>query len=148
MFGATLVFAYVATWVAFRLLFNYEFLQGTPVYLASAPQGALNGVEALVLIVTALATGGEAGMGQADVAAVGRAEQLVEVVRIDEVGGRHSTLEQGVVVEDTAGLVATGEPEVEKGRRKASGFPWLNRVSADKAANRAHIRPSRGVRPY
>lgn len=52
---ATLVFAYVATWVAFRLLFNYEFLQGTPVYLASAPQGALNGVEALVLIVTALA---------------------------------------------------------------------------------------------
>ncbi len=52
---ATLLLAYAVTWVVFRLLFNYEFLQGTPVYLASAPQGALNGVEALVFIVTALA---------------------------------------------------------------------------------------------
>lgn len=47
--------AYVVTYVLFRVCFNYGFLEGTPVYLASAPQGLFNGVMALVFIVTALA---------------------------------------------------------------------------------------------
>ena len=47
--------AYVITWVIFRVFFNYDFLQGAPVYLASAPQGQFNGVSALVFYVTALA---------------------------------------------------------------------------------------------
>ena len=47
--------AYVITWVIFRVFFDYDFLQGAPVYLASAPQGQFNAVSALVFYVTALA---------------------------------------------------------------------------------------------
>ena len=54
--GITLLAAaYVITWVIFRVFFNYDFLQGAPVYLASAPQGLFNAVSALVFYVTALA---------------------------------------------------------------------------------------------
>ena len=54
--GLTLLAAaYVITWVIFRVFFNYDFLQGAPVYLASAPQGQFNAVSALVFYVTALA---------------------------------------------------------------------------------------------
>jgi len=54
--GITLLTAaYVITWVIFRVFFNYDFLQGAPVYLASAPQGQFNAVSALVFYVTALA---------------------------------------------------------------------------------------------
>lgn len=52
---AVLVAAYALTYVEFRLFFNYDFLQGAPVYLASAPHGMFNGVVALVFHVTALA---------------------------------------------------------------------------------------------
>jgi hypothetical protein len=52
---AVVVAAYVLTYVEFRLFFNYEFLQGAPVYLASAPRGMFNAVMALVFHVTALA---------------------------------------------------------------------------------------------
>jgi hypothetical protein len=51
----TLAAAYVVTYVVFRIFFNYDFLQGAPVYLQSAPQGMFNGVSALVFYVTALA---------------------------------------------------------------------------------------------
>jgi hypothetical protein len=51
----TLVAAYVITYLVFRLFFNYDFLRGAPVYLASAPQGMFNGVAALVFYTTALA---------------------------------------------------------------------------------------------
>ena len=51
----TLVAAYVLTYVVFRIFFSYDFLQGAPVYLVSAPQGQFNGVSALVFYVTALA---------------------------------------------------------------------------------------------
>jgi hypothetical protein len=47
--------AYAVSYLVFRVCFNYGFLQGAPVYLASAPQGLFNGVMALVFIVTALA---------------------------------------------------------------------------------------------
>jgi hypothetical protein len=47
--------AYVLTWVIFRVFFNYEFMQGAPVYLTSAPQGMFNAVSSLVFYVTALA---------------------------------------------------------------------------------------------
>jgi hypothetical protein len=50
-----LVAAYLVTYVVFRLFFNYDFLQGTPVFLASAPAGMYNAVLALVFYVTALA---------------------------------------------------------------------------------------------
>jgi hypothetical protein len=50
-----LVASYVITYVVFVVFFNYEFLQGTPVYLQSAPKGMFNGVSALVFYVTALA---------------------------------------------------------------------------------------------
>ena len=50
-----LVVSYVLTYVLFRVFFNYDFLQGAPVYLQSAPQGMFNGVAALVFYVTALA---------------------------------------------------------------------------------------------
>ncbi|HEY1303927.1 MAG TPA: hypothetical protein VGF24_10290 [Vicinamibacterales bacterium] len=50
-----LVAAYVITYVGFRLFFNYDFLQGGPVYLQSAPRGLFNGVSALVFYVTVLA---------------------------------------------------------------------------------------------
>ena len=54
--GVTLLAAaYVFTWVIFRVFFNYDFMQGAPVYLASAPQGMFNAVSALVFYVTALA---------------------------------------------------------------------------------------------
>lgn len=49
-----LVASYVLTYALFRLFFNYEFLQGTPVYLQSAPHGLFNGVAALVFYVTML----------------------------------------------------------------------------------------------
>ena len=49
-----LLAAYVVTYVLFRIFFNYEFLQGAPVYLASAPNGAFNAVAALVFYVTML----------------------------------------------------------------------------------------------
>ena len=52
---ALLAGAYVITWVIFRVFFNYDFMQGAPVYLASAPQGMFNGVSTLVFYVTALA---------------------------------------------------------------------------------------------
>ena len=52
---ALLAGAYVVTWVVFRVFFNYDFMQGAPVYLASAPQGLFNAVSALVFYVTALA---------------------------------------------------------------------------------------------
>ena len=47
--------AYVITFIAFRLFFNYDFMQGAPVYLASAPRGLFNAITALVYDVTALA---------------------------------------------------------------------------------------------
>ena len=50
-----LVAAYALTYGIFRLFFNYDFLQGAPVHLASAPQGMYNGVMAMVFYVTALA---------------------------------------------------------------------------------------------
>jgi hypothetical protein len=50
-----LVAAYVITFAVFRAFFNYDFMQGAPVYLASAPAGAHNAVAALVFYVTALA---------------------------------------------------------------------------------------------
>jgi hypothetical protein len=53
--GMLLVAAYVLTWVIFRVFFNYGFMEGAPVYLASAPHGQFNAVSALVFYVTALA---------------------------------------------------------------------------------------------
>lgn len=50
-----LVTSYLLTFVLFRVFFDYAFLQGTPVHLASAPQGAYNAVMALVFYVTVLA---------------------------------------------------------------------------------------------
>jgi hypothetical protein len=52
---AVLASAYLVTYVAFRTLFDYEFLKGAPVYLQSAPHGLFNGVTALVFYVTSLA---------------------------------------------------------------------------------------------
>jgi hypothetical protein len=49
-----LLASYVVTYVLFRVFFNYEFLQGAPVYLRSAPQGVFNAVTALVFYVTML----------------------------------------------------------------------------------------------
>jgi hypothetical protein len=51
----TLITSYALTYAAFRLFFNYDFLQGAPVHLASAPQGMYNGEMAMVFYVTALA---------------------------------------------------------------------------------------------
>jgi hypothetical protein len=55
--GLTLLVAvYVVNFVIFRIFFNYEFLAGAPVYVASMdPHGMFNGWSALVFIVTALA---------------------------------------------------------------------------------------------
>src|SRR5262245_27221457 len=50
-----LIASYVVTYVVFRIFFNYDFMQGAPVYLQSAPKGMFNGVSALVFYVTALA---------------------------------------------------------------------------------------------
>jgi hypothetical protein len=52
---AVLVAAYVVMYAGFRLFYNYDFMQGAPVYLASAPQGMFNAITALVFVVTALA---------------------------------------------------------------------------------------------
>jgi hypothetical protein len=52
---AVLIAAYAITYAVFRVFFNYDFLQGAPVYLASAPHGMYNAVVALVFDVTALA---------------------------------------------------------------------------------------------
>ena len=52
---AVLVAAYAITYAGFRLFFNYDFMQGAPVYLASAPRGLFNGITSLVFDVTALA---------------------------------------------------------------------------------------------
>ena len=51
-----LVAVYVVNGVLFRIFFNYEFMQGAPVYVASLdPHGMFNGWSALVFYVTALA---------------------------------------------------------------------------------------------
>ena len=51
-----LVAVYVVNYVLFRIFFNYEFMAGAPVYVASLdPHGLYNGWSALVFIVTALA---------------------------------------------------------------------------------------------
>jgi hypothetical protein len=50
-----LVTAYIVTYVIFRAFFNYDFMRGAPVYLASAPSGMYNAVVALVFYVTTLA---------------------------------------------------------------------------------------------
>src|SRR2546421_2820090 len=51
-----LVAVYVVNFVLFRIFFNYEFLAGAPVYVASMdPHGMFNGWSALTFIVTALA---------------------------------------------------------------------------------------------
>ena len=52
---AVLIAAYAITYGVFRVFFNYDFLQGAPVYLASAPRGMYNAIMALVFHVTALA---------------------------------------------------------------------------------------------
>jgi hypothetical protein len=52
---AVLVASCVITYGLFATFFDYAFLQGTPAYLASAPQGLFNGVIALVFYVTCLA---------------------------------------------------------------------------------------------
>jgi len=52
--AAVLVAAYVITYALFRAFFNYDFLQGAPVDLASAPAGQYNAVTALVFYVTVL----------------------------------------------------------------------------------------------
>jgi hypothetical protein len=52
---AVVVVAYLLTFLEFRLLFNYDFMKGAPVYLASAPHGMYNAILALVFHVTALA---------------------------------------------------------------------------------------------
>lgn len=50
-----LVASYVITFAVFRVFFNYDFMQGAPVHLASAPRGLFNAIGALVFYVTALA---------------------------------------------------------------------------------------------
>jgi hypothetical protein len=52
---SVLLASYAITYVIFRLFFNYDFMQGAPVYLPSAPAGAYNAVMALVFYVTTLA---------------------------------------------------------------------------------------------
>jgi hypothetical protein len=52
---AVLAGAYLVTYAVFRFFFNYDFLQGTPVYLASAPQGQYMAIMALVFCVTHVA---------------------------------------------------------------------------------------------
>jgi len=50
-----LVVSYLVTYAVFRVFFNYDFLQGTPVYLASAPRGMYMAILALVFCVTHVA---------------------------------------------------------------------------------------------
>ena len=53
---ALVVGVYVVNYLLFRVFFNYEFLAGAPVYVASMdPHGMFNGWNALVFEVTALA---------------------------------------------------------------------------------------------
>ena len=52
---AVVVAAYAITYAVFRIFFNYDFMQGAPVYLTSAPKGMFNAISALVFYVTALA---------------------------------------------------------------------------------------------
>jgi hypothetical protein len=52
--AGVLVASYAITYVLFRVLYNYDFLEGAPVDLASAPDGMYNAVVALVFYVTAL----------------------------------------------------------------------------------------------
>ena len=53
---AMLVAVYIVNGVLFRIFFNYEFMAGAPVYVASLdPHGMFNGWSALVFYVTALA---------------------------------------------------------------------------------------------
>jgi len=53
---ALLVAVYIVNAVLFRIFFNYEFMAGAPVYVASLdPHGLYNGWSALVFYVTALA---------------------------------------------------------------------------------------------
>ena len=52
---SVLVAAYAITYALVRVFFNYDFLQGAPVDLPSAPAGMYNAVMALVFYVTALA---------------------------------------------------------------------------------------------
>jgi hypothetical protein len=53
--GLLLAASYALTYALFRIAFDYDFLQGTPVYLASAPDGMYHAVRALVFYVTVLA---------------------------------------------------------------------------------------------
>jgi hypothetical protein len=53
--ASVLIAAYAITYGLFRVFFNYDFLQGAPVDLPSAPSGMYNAVMALVFYVTALA---------------------------------------------------------------------------------------------
>src|SRR5207302_9192243 len=51
-----LVAVYVVNGLLFRVFFNYEFMQGAPIYVPSIdPHGMFNGWSALVFYVTALA---------------------------------------------------------------------------------------------
>ncbi len=52
---AVLAGSYLVTYAVFRLAFNYDFLQGTPVYLESAPRGLHMAILALVFCVTHVA---------------------------------------------------------------------------------------------
>jgi hypothetical protein len=52
---SVLLASYVITYAIFQVFFNYDFMQGAPVYLASAPSGSYHAVMALVFYVTALA---------------------------------------------------------------------------------------------
>lgn len=50
-----LVAAYIVTYAVFRIFFDYAFLEGAPVFLASAPRGLYMAVMALVFCVTHVA---------------------------------------------------------------------------------------------
>ncbi len=52
---AVLVAAYVITYAIFHAFFDYQFLEGTPAFVASAPRGLFFAIDALVFYVTALA---------------------------------------------------------------------------------------------
>jgi hypothetical protein len=50
-----LVVSYLVTYAVFRVFFNYDFLQGTPVHLESAPRGLYMAILPLVFCVTHVA---------------------------------------------------------------------------------------------
>lgn len=52
---AVLIGAYLVTYAVFRVFFDYGFLEGAPVYLASAPAGLHMAIQALVFCVTLVA---------------------------------------------------------------------------------------------